>query len=142
MTFEGENSTETIPVPAGEWHFDIAKIDVTAWQSRDDPAKGGLKFTAMLRITDPEVQQLTQRENNLVRFEGFLDMTPDGGLDMGKGMNVAIGRLREAVGFNAPGVPWTFDMLVGRSGGKVRVKHRPHPDRPGQMLADAADVVA
>lgn len=142
MTFEGSNSTESIPVPVGEWPFIVDSFKIDAWTKRDDPTTGGLKFTAMLDVSCPEVSEKTKREKNLVRFEGFLDMTPDGGLDFGEGMNVSLGRFRTAVKLNTPGMPWTFDMFVGRTGGRAKVSHRAHPDRPGQMVADVKDVVA
>ena len=51
---------------------------------------------------------------------------------MGKGKNVALGRLREALGQNTPGKPWSFGMLVGQVA-KVAVKHR---------ITDAGDTFA
>ena len=47
---------------------------------------------------------------------------------MGKGQNVGLGRLREAVGLNSPGQPFAFSMLTGRVA-KVVVKHRIHEDK-------------
>lgn len=57
-----------------------------------------------------------------VRQTLWLDTTESGGLDFGKGKNVGLGRLREALGQNAPGKPWAPGMLVGGVA-KVKVSH-------------------
>jgi hypothetical protein len=33
---------------------------------------------------------------------------------MGKGKNVGLGKLREALGLNTPGEPFSFSMITGR----------------------------
>lgn len=53
----------------------------------------------------------------------WLDMTEDGnGIDRGKGKNVRLGRLREAVGQNVAGQPWSPNMLKGQVA-VVKVEH-------------------
>jgi hypothetical protein len=53
----------------------------------------------------------------------MLDLTDSGQLDMAKGRNVRLGRLREALDLNAPGRPFSFAMIQGRMA-KVKVGHR------------------
>lgn len=115
MTFTEANSTTSTPIPAGEWPATITKSEITAWQSKNDPTKAGLKCTLMLEIADERVTGVTGRPKNLVRYEMMLDLTPEGGLDMGKGMNIRLGRAREACGLNRPGAPFSFDMFLGHS---------------------------
>lgn len=129
MTFSDANSTESTPVPVGEWPATIEKSEITQWQARDDPSKAGLKLTLALAITDPAVAMVTGRPKNVVRHEVMLDLTPEGGLDFGKGMNVRLGKLRSSVGLNKPGQPFSFDMLVGHEV-KAMIKHGIYKDQP------------
>lgn len=128
MTFTEGNSTESTPVPVGEWPFTISKSEITSWQSKQDQSKAGLKCTLMLESEDPAIVGVTGRPKNTVRYEMMLDLTPDGGLDFGKGMNVNLGRAREACGLNKPGVPFAFDMFVGRPV-KATIKHEVYQDK-------------
>ena len=50
-------------------------------------------------------------------------LSDSGGLDMGKGRNVGLGRLREALNLNQPGQSFSFSMIPGRLA-KVSVSHR------------------
>ncbi|MGH2638967.1 MAG: hypothetical protein ACRDF4_06765, partial [Rhabdochlamydiaceae bacterium] len=43
----------------------------------------------------------------------FLELTSSGAIDFGKGKNVGLGRLREALGQNKIGKPWSFNMIRG-----------------------------
>ena len=113
MTFTEQNSTESIPIPAGEWLFEITKSEITAWRKKDDPTVGGLKNVLFLETTDPAVVEATGRPKNTVRFEIMLDLTPEGGLDFGKGMNSKLGKAREACHLNNKGQPFAFDMFIG-----------------------------
>jgi hypothetical protein len=128
MTFTESNSTESTPVPVGEWPFTVTKSEITAWTKRDDPSKGGLKCTLIAETDDPAVAGVTGRPKNVLRYEMMLDLTPEGGLDFGKGMNVALGRAREAMGLNKPGAPFAFDMFVARPF-KGTVKHEVYQDK-------------
>jgi hypothetical protein len=53
----------------------------------------------------------------------MLDLTPGGGLDLGKGKNVGLGRLREAVRLNDSSKPFSFAQLPGQAA-RVTVSHR------------------
>jgi hypothetical protein len=128
MTFTEGNSTESTPIPVGEWPFTISKSEISSWQSKADPTKAGLKCTLILETDDPAISGVTGRPKNTVRYEMMLDLTAEGGLDFGKGMNVNLGRAREAVGLNKPGVPFAFDMFVGRPV-KGQIKHEEYQGR-------------
>ena len=137
MTFEGEMSTEAVPVPVGDWTFIIKKHKITAWQSKDDPNNKGLKVSFTCSTSDSDVVQKTEREENILTYEVMLDLKEDGGLDFGKGKNVRLGRLREATGLNEPGMRWSFDSFDGRTFlGKVG-----HDPYEGRLIAKIKDVV-
>jgi hypothetical protein len=127
MTFKGANSTESVPIPVGEWLFDITKADIEAWSNKEK-TNGGLRCVMLLETTAPEVKAVTGRDKNSVKYEFLLDLTPEGGLDMSKGMNVTLGRARAATNLNRDGEPFMFEMFVGKQV-KAAVVHEMYQDR-------------
>jgi hypothetical protein len=140
MTTTDANSTVSIPVPVAEYIGIIDEVKARPWQSKDDPSKAGMALDVLWSVDDEGVKQLLERDKVVVKQGLMLDMTESGGLDMGKGKNVQLGRLREATGLNAPGQPFGFRMLEGRMA-KIRVKHRPDPKNPEVIYAEV-DAVA
>ena len=117
------NSTEAIPVPVGEYTAIIGEVKCRPWQKKDDPSVAGLALDLSWDIDDSAVKELLGRDKVKCKQGVMLDLTESGGLDMGKGKNVGLGRLREACDLNRPGEPFAFSMLVGRIA-KVKVEHR------------------
>lgn len=136
MTFTGANSTETATLPVGEYKATITKHDIKPWQKRDDPSVGGLKLVVTGEVQHPELKSEMGREKSLVDYEVMLDLTPEGGLDMGKGKNVKLGKLREATNLNDATRPFSFDMLIGREI-SVTIKH---DEYKGQLYAKVSGV--
>lgn len=122
-TLTDANSTQTVPVPVGEFIAVIDKVECRSWQSKKDPSKSGLTLDITWSIDDAGVRELLGRDKVTARQGIMLDLTDAGGLDMGRGRNVGLGRLREALNLNIPGQPFAFSMLVGRVA-KVKVEHR------------------
>ena len=116
-------STEATPIPAGEYLAFIDKKEVTTWQKKDDPTVSGVKLKITWVLEDQAVRDLLGRDKVTVAQDIMLDITDTGGLDMGKGRNIGLGRLREALDLNQPGRPFSFTMLSGRVA-KVNVSHR------------------
>ena len=116
-------STEATPIPAGEYLAFIDKKELTTWQKKDDPSVSGLKLKITWVLEDQAVRDLLGRDKVIVMQDIMLDLTDSGGLDMGKGRNVGLGRLREALDLNTPGQPFSFSMIAGRVA-KVNVSHR------------------
>lgn len=117
------NDTKLVPVPVGEYTALIEKVDARQWTSKKDPSVSGISLDVTWEVDDSTVKQLLGRDKVTVKQGIMLDMSETGGLDMGKGKNVGLGKLREAVGLNVPGQPFAFSMLAGRVA-KVRVEHR------------------
>jgi hypothetical protein len=116
------NDTKVIPVPAGEFTGIVDKVAARQWTSKDG-TMSGVTLDVTWLIDDEAVKQELGRPTVTCRQGIMLDMTPGGGLDMGKGKNVGLGRLREALNLNKPGQPFSFSMLPGQAG-KVTVSHR------------------
>ncbi len=116
------NDTRVLPCPVGEWPATIDSVDIKSGvgQKSGEP---WTKLAVKWVIEGCPANQLAERDKIFTQQGVMLDLTESGGLDMGKGKNVQLGRLREAVGLNQPGQPFSFRMLIGRSA-KVSVSHR------------------
>lgn len=117
------NDTKTIPVPVGEYTAVAEEVKCRQWQSKKDPSMAGLALDIKWSIDDAAVKELLGRDKVTVNQGIMLELTDSGGLDMGKGRNIGLGRLREALGLNAPGQPFSFMMVSGRVA-KISVSHR------------------
>ena len=128
MQVTESNSTEAIPVPVGEYTAVIGEVKCRPWQKKDDPSVAGLALDITWELDDEAVKELLSRQKVTVKQGAMLDLTDSGSLDMGKGRNVTLGRLRDAVNLNQAGQPFAFSMLVGRVA-KVKVEHRVNGDQ-------------
>lgn len=122
MTVEETNDTKSIPCPAGEYLAIAEKIDIKTWSARDG-SSSGLKVDILWDIQDDNVKALLGRDSVKVGQQQMLDLTDTGQLDMGKGKNIGLGRIREALNLNVAGQPFSFGMIQGRMA-KVLVSHR------------------
>ena len=122
-TLTESNDTKTIPVPVGEYTAVVEDVKCRQWTSKKDPSQSGITLEVIWNIDDSAVKELLGREKVTVKQGIMLDLTDSGGMDMGKGRNVGLGRLREALDLNTPGQPFSFSMLSGRLA-KVSVSHR------------------
>lgn len=117
-SFSEANDTQYVQVPEGEYQATVDKVEAKVVGTETPRPILNLSW----KITDPAVQTATGRAENYVRQTIWLDVTEAGGLDFGKGKNVGLGKLREALGQNKPGQSWAPGMLVGGVA-VVKVKH-------------------
>jgi len=117
------NSTVSTPVPEGEYQAVIDKVETRAWQGKKDPSQSGIALDLIWNVEDQGVKTLLERDKVQVKQGIMLDLNASGGIDTGKGKNVALGKLREAVNLNTPGQKFSFRMLEGQMA-KISVKHR------------------
>jgi hypothetical protein len=129
------NDTQLIPVPEGEWTGVISKTELRVVKGKDGEAP---VCEVYWDVDSDEVVAITGRDKNQVRQSVWLDLTASGTLDMGKGKNTSLGRLRDALGQNTPGKPWSFGMLLGQVA-TVVVSHRVADD--GQVNAQVKKVL-
>jgi hypothetical protein len=123
-TFTDSNATSSTPPDEGDYTGIVeGEPAIRQWTSRDG-TKSGLALDVMWGIDLPQDQKdKTGRDHITVKQGIMLDLNDNGGLDMGKGRNISLGRLREAVGLNSPGQPFNFRMLSGKMA-KINIKHR------------------
>lgn len=121
-SISGSNDTKSIPVPTGEYMGIIDKVLPRQWQSKDG-SQTGVALDVFWLVEDANVKEFLGRETVTCKQGIMLDLTPQGGLDMSKGKNIGLGRLREAVGKNNDGESFSFAMLPGLSA-RISVAHR------------------
>lgn len=124
-------STEYELCPQGEYPAMIGDFTRDAFRSHDFEYKKGPNagqpgtmtvFSCPFVINDDSVRQALERDTVTVFQDVVLDIGDDGGLDFGKGKNVPLGRIREAVGQNGNG-PWQVASLRGAGPVMVKVSH-------------------
>jgi len=136
---QGENSTVAVPCPAGDYTAIVDKINLRQWQKKDDPSVSGITLEVFWSIDSQEVRELLGREKVLVKQGIMLDLTEAGGIDMGKGRNVSLGKLRQALDLNNAGQAFSFNTLPGRVA-KVKVTHRPDQVDPEKIYPEVTMV--
>lgn len=125
ISVDQANDTRLVPCPEGEYMAIVDSIDIRSGISQ----KNNMPWTRLdvsVSIDDPAVESQIGRRPKL-KGGVMLDLTESGGLDLSRGKNTGLGRLREATGKNLPGVPFRFTDLVGQLV-KVKVSHRADPN--------------
>lgn len=128
------NDTKLIPVPEGDHPAQLVKLGFR------NGTKDGVVWVAMdviWHVLDDESKKVTGLDKPQVKQSIFLDFTPEGALDFGKGRNIGLGRLREALGQNKEGRAWSPSQLQGGLA-TILVKHRPGDG--DEMYADVKAV--
>lgn len=126
----GALSTSFEPIPDGEYKAMIGS-DENAVKARTT-STGRAVLDVTWELFDPELAAKLGRDKLTVRQSVFLDITPQGGLDRGKGKNVQLGRIRDALNQNDPTKPWSPQQLRGAGPAVVRVTQRASED--GQVI--------
>jgi len=132
---EGASETTFTPVPADDDGYICTIPENGLVGPREFDNKNGGKSVVLdinWEIVDDEkkanVVEVTGMANPRVKQSIFLDVIRGSddqvtGLAMGKGKNIGLGRLREALGQNDGKKKWSFKHLVGAMA-RVAVSHR------------------
>jgi len=116
-------STTFEPIPAGEYPALIDDVKVRIVQGKDGSDRPVADI--FYRLQAPDVAAKLGRDALTVKQGIFFDLTPNGALDMSKGKNVQLNKVRDAVGMNKPGQPFKLSNLKGAGPLKVQVTLRP-----------------
>ena len=119
----------------------IKSVDARQQQSQKDPTELWTILDVTYAIDDQGVREETGLPEPTIRQSIFLELGADGKLDSGKGKNVNLGRLREAVGLNQPGQAFSFASLIGQAC-IIAVKHTPDKNDPEIIYANVKKVAA
>lgn len=131
QTVEGEMATVRTPVDEGEYPMVIDDSEKGVQLRSVEIKKGAnagkttLACDITMIILDEALKAKLNRDKVTSRLSFFVDLTPDGKIATGEDKNLKLGRLREALGQNVPGQPWSFAMLRGSGPVLGKIKHRP-----------------
>lgn len=127
LVVEGANETKSTPVPEGDYAAIIDAVRVKSIDiSKGDRAGQTvpiLEVTWHILDEDGKLGELLNRDKVTVRQDIWLDIV-NGGLAFGPNLNLALGRLREALDLNKPNKPFTFKMLEGQGPATITVGQR------------------
>lgn len=145
LQVEDPNSTELLLVPEGEYTAVSEPVDANSFRSftigkGERAGQKGVSLDVEWSIND-ESGALKEYLGRAPKVrQGLMLDTIGGGtsLEMGKGKNVGLGRLREALGQNQTATPWRFSML-GSQVAKIKVKHR-LDSNTGKTYAEVSEV--
>ena len=130
--------TRSTPIPEGEYVGVVQEIKADNFRTTP---KGSTMVDIPWRIDHPELEDTVGHPSSTVRQTIFLDLNDRGDLDFSKGKNIALGKLREALGQNTSGKAWSFMDLVGGTA-NVRVRHRPNSEDPTILYPEVKAVSA
>lgn len=113
---EGALDTKYPVVPADKYPAQIDKVATGNGIIRngDNAGKPWVSLNVHWSIMDEALKQEMDRDKVVVVQRIFLDLDDQGNIAVGKGKNVKLGQLREAVGQNDPSQPWSPNFLVGQ----------------------------
>lgn len=133
MTVDQPLEIERTLVPEGEFDAMVDDFDSSIFETFQFTYKRGPnagqegsmhKGTFPIVINDDKVRAALQTDKARVFYQCTLDYDETTGqLLFGPNKNIDLGKLRHAVGQNAPG-PWSVSQLRGAGPFKVKVKHR------------------
>jgi hypothetical protein len=123
QSISGTLDTKMTPCPEGEFIAVIESVNPRPWNSKDG-TKAGVALDVLWANDDAGVKQQLGRDKILVKQGIMLDLDATGQrLDVSKGKNINLGRLREALDMNDASQPFSFNMLPGNAA-RARVTHR------------------
>lgn len=126
-TTTNAGSTEFLLLPTDEEFVANIKIDpdpAKAFGFGTKDGKDWQKLNVQMELSGQRISELLSgRDKRTITYGVMLDLTPSGGLDMGKGMNVMLNQLRDAVGQRREGQKWGISELNGQTV-RVKIKHR------------------
>ncbi len=131
-TTTNAGSTEFLLLPTDEEFVANLRVDSDPAKAFKQGVKDGrdwLMLNVQVELSGARIAELLAgRDKRTIQWGIPLDVTPSGGLDMGKGMNVTLNKLREAVGQRKEGSKWGVSDLNGQTI-RVKIKQRKVDDK-------------
>lgn len=138
-----EAATRRPPIPAGlDLIATIGEPKARQVQGKKDVTKSYLFFDFPMEIDltqNPSARQVVGQDKVTLTFGTSVDITEGGAMDWSPGRNTGLRLLREALGMNKPGEPFSPLMAQGRLI-KVRIKHDEYPEGSGEFRDGIAAV--
>jgi len=120
-------STALSGVPEGEYVAMVGDFDSSAFKTITTKNGARPVLEVPFVIQDEALKAKLGREQVTHRETYWLDFTEDGRLDTGPDKNVRLGQLRNVLGQNVAGQPWSPSML--RNMGPLRIAIKTTADK-------------
>lgn len=132
--------TKIVPIPlrAEPYQAQVDRVNAKEVNTKDGPR---IVMDLTWEILDENVKKKLGLKKVTVRQGVFLDLTDEGAIDMSKGKNRQLGLIREAVGQNKDGKPWSPGMLQGQTA-NLTISHRPDENDPENVYSEVKRVTA
>lgn len=134
---KGAMDTKLIPCDKGEYRAQINTLKARKLEKEGEEPR--IIMDVLWEVLDESQKKKTGLEKVFAKQGIFCDVLPNGSLDMGKGKNIQLGQLREALGQNRSDRPWAPKMLIGQVA-KVAVEPRPDERNPEVVYNDVKRV--
>lgn len=139
-SYEQANDTRLPLIPEIECNAQVDKLKLRTGTSKESQEPYTM-LDIFWELLDPNIADQLEMKKVIAIQSVFLDINEAGSLDMGKGKNVGLGRVREGLGMNEPGKRFALRQLVGAIG-KIKVVQDMINDGPrkGEMKNLVANV--
>lgn len=137
-TLAGSNSTKREIAPMGVYPASISKVEVKNGIVQKEGQNFGKQWVALNIQWAIENHALNAKldQSKVIVFDSvMLDLDDEGKVAMGKGKNVRLGQLREAIGLNNG--PIQFRAFEGRPA-QIKVTHEIYKDEPQAKVSGYA----
>ena len=131
--------TSIIPIPEGEHLGMIDEVTADTIKTQNGPAP---VMYVHWHIISEEVKEATGLDKPMIRQIHWLRIDDNGQLEFGTGKNIGIGAIRDALGQNVDGEPWSPSRLVGEGPCMLKVGHRYNKETGEGPYADVRRVSA
>lgn len=143
--YNASMSTVTVPIPEGEYVMMVGdwKDDWMREQTANTGRNAGGTFVSVdvpVEIIDDALRIKLGRDKLLSRYRFILDIDANGQLDFSEGKNVRLGKLREVLDQNTPGVPWSMQQLASKGPFKGWIKQTSDKTDPSIKYSEVSRV--
>ena len=134
LSTETEEATESKYLPVPEKDYQALIDDVQAREAKDSQI-----LDVTYELLGDDVKAAMNMDKVTVRQTIFLDIE-NGVLETGGNKNVKLGKLREALGQNVSGQPWSPLMMKGGGPVLVKIINTPDKDDPEIIYSNVSRV--
>lgn len=116
QSVEGALDTKYPVVPADKYVAQVDKVSTSDGiiSKGENAGKKWVSLNLHWNVMDEELKREMERDKVVVVQRIFLDLNDDDTIAVGKGKNVKLGQVRDAMGQNDPSQPWSPNFLIGQ----------------------------
>lgn len=113
QTIEDAGQTALRICPEGSFAAVLQDIKIEQFRGKKDPSKVYTKASLRWSVEDDAARAELKRDSIVVFQDIFIDLTAAGRIDTADDKNLALWRVRDALGQNVPKKEWKPSMMLG-----------------------------